>query len=373
LENFIINNEIDYKNIKKVAYILGLIIIISFIIYVKFFSFILRGFNLNFIFIMDTSIDTIITLFLIIITVYTLRIKDKRHTLLLLGFLVFIQAIFPCFGGIFLSSPKRFYPKIKVIDYLAKQTQPFRVFPIGGSDYEVYPPNIDTFYNIEGIENYDGMGVKWYDKLLFSSSLSFLNLTNTKYVINVDGFDLSKYGFKAIPTFNDVLWENPYAYNRAFMVYNYQTADTEQDAFELVRQYASRLSETAVVLSRDIYYLDFSTDRKDFETEKRSYNVVFERYTPNSIKMRVTTNSSGLLVISNTYFPGWHATVDGKEEMVIRADYAFQGIPIKHGTHTVIIRYLPFSFLLGGIISLISSVIVLLFFVYTKKRDANLS
>jgi uncharacterized membrane protein YfhO len=53
------------------------------------------------------------------------------------------------------------------------------------------------------------------------------------------------------------------------------------------------------------------------------------------------------LVLSDTYYPGWKAFVDGKETKIYRADYAFRAIPLNAGTHRVEFTYDPISFKLG--------------------------
>jgi len=368
LDKFI-KNQIDFKIIKMCAYILAFVIFIISLIFIKNLFFI-ETFNANFI--RDEVIDTIIAIFIITLTVCILKIKGRKIILLLLGTLIYIQAILPWIGGNFVSSSKNFYPKIKVFDYfLMKGKQPFRVATVRESDFEAYHADINTFYQVESIDSFDALGVRWYDELAASLPLLRLfNLTNTKYVIS--NLDLSKYGFENIPSLNsNITFKNPYAFKRAFMVYNYIIIlQDNREALRTLNLYSSELDNLAIIFQHDSQFIPFRPSNSFIKADN---NIEFLSYKPNYLKIKVFSSEDGLLVISNTYFPGWHAFVDGKKQKIIRTDYAFQGVFIKHGTHIIIIRYLPFSFILGSIISLISSVIVLLFFVYTKKRDANLS
>ena len=47
----------------------------------------------------------------------------------------------------------------------------------------------------------------------------------------------------------------------------------------------------------------------------------------------------GILVISEVYYPGWIATVDGQPAPLLRADYALRGVALTPGSHRVELRY----------------------------------
>jgi hypothetical protein len=76
-----------------------------------------------------------------------------------------------------------------------------------------------------------------------------------------------------------------------------------------------------------------------------------ERSSPREI--RVTATGPGLLVLTDSWYPGWRATVDGVESAVVRADATFRGVVVGEGRHDVVFRYrpawLPWSTALAGI------------------------
>jgi hypothetical protein len=49
----------------------------------------------------------------------------------------------------------------------------------------------------------------------------------------------------------------------------------------------------------------------------------------------------GLLVLTDTWYPGWEALVDGMPTPVLRSNVAFRGVVLSEGDHTVIFRYRP--------------------------------
>lgn len=73
------------------------------------------------------------------------------------------------------------------------------------------------------------------------------------------------------------------------------------------------------------------------------------RKTPNRIE--VQTDGPGWLVLSETWAPGWRASVDGAPTQVYRTDVAFQGLPLGQGFHTVILMYAPTGWLVGRWVS----------------------
>ena len=70
--------------------------------------------------------------------------------------------------------------------------------------------------------------------------------------------------------------------------------------------------------------------------------------TNNRLDLQVNAGENSLLVLSDTYYPGWKAFVDGKETKIYRANYTFRAIPLNAGTHQVEFVYDPTSFKLGA-------------------------
>jgi hypothetical protein len=68
----------------------------------------------------------------------------------------------------------------------------------------------------------------------------------------------------------------------------------------------------------------------------------------NRLQLLVNSTENNLLILSDTYYPGWKAFVNGKETKIYRADYTFRGISLNAGTHQVEFVYDPISFKLGA-------------------------
>jgi uncharacterized membrane protein YfhO len=60
---------------------------------------------------------------------------------------------------------------------------------------------------------------------------------------------------------------------------------------------------------------------------------------------------SGYLVLSDTFYPGWRAFVDGRRAEIVPADHAFRAVYVPVGQHVVEFRYQPGSLQFGAILS----------------------
>lgn len=58
-----------------------------------------------------------------------------------------------------------------------------------------------------------------------------------------------------------------------------------------------------------------------------------------SLEAKVIAPRDGLAVILEPYYPGWTATLDGKPVPILRADFAFQAVPVPAGTHELRLTY----------------------------------
>lgn len=79
-----------------------------------------------------------------------------------------------------------------------------------------------------------------------------------------------------------------------------------------------------------------------------------ERYEATYVKAVVRTDSPAFVVLNDTNFPGWLASIDGHKAAMFSANYLFRGIPVPPGTHVIEYRYHPLSFVVGLTISLVS-------------------
>ena len=77
-------------------------------------------------------------------------------------------------------------------------------------------------------------------------------------------------------------------------------------------------------------------------------------YSAGSIKIHTTASADAWLVLSDTFYPGWLASVDGQPSTVLRGDVLFRVVAVPAGEHEVELRFEPVSVKLGLLISIVA-------------------
>lgn len=83
-------------------------------------------------------------------------------------------------------------------------------------------------------------------------------------------------------------------------------------------------------------------------------NLQLISYDSQTVRIEAQTDSDSMLFMSDTYYPGWKAFVNGKKTEIIRANYAFRSIILPPGDSIVEFKYEPNSFYYGLLISIAS-------------------
>ena len=102
----------------------------------------------------------------------------------------------------------------------------------------------------------------------------------------------------------------------------------------------------------DSVVVDVSTERlRDDDLrrmrERTTGSVRTIEESPQRLVIDIEAPSAGKLVLADTWYPGWQATVDDKETAIERAHGVFRGVAVPEGRHRIVFRYDPVSFRLG--------------------------
>jgi uncharacterized membrane protein YfhO len=75
---------------------------------------------------------------------------------------------------------------------------------------------------------------------------------------------------------------------------------------------------------------------------------------PERVEVEATARRAGMLVLSDVYYPGWQATVDGRPAKIERVQYLLRAVLVGRGRHHVTFAYRPATFRVGLLISLLA-------------------
>lgn len=187
-----------------------------------------------------------------------------------------------------------------------------------------------------------------------TASNKILNMSNIKYLISTISVksDNVKLIYQTkqqnnLPTYK--IYENISVLPRARMVYEYSNASSLIKIASIMQSPSFNPVKEAVLEKR---LLGFSQN-KDCKVINNCSNAI--NWTKNEdqfIELKVSTERDGLLVLADTYYPGWKAIIDDKETQILPANLDQRAIIVPKGTHSVKFIFQPQSFILGSRISL---------------------
>ncbi len=152
-----------------------------------------------------------------------------------------------------------------------------------------------------------------------------------------------------VPVYSDDVWsvfENKDAFPRAWIVYKVEVDPSKERPLKRLDEASFDLRNTAIVESE----LDIGPSNLVSSVE----DVEWITYEPNRLELKTNSPAPGLLVLSEVFYPGWIAEVDGEPATVCRVDGFLRGVPVGQGIHRVTLRYRPRSVQLGGLLTVLT-------------------
>lgn len=144
------------------------------------------------------------------------------------------------------------------------------------------------------------------------------------------------------------------------VIYSYQDSLPRLSVFSQVAPVASGEAALQMLKSagfdprREAVIEGAPADFADIKTASSVRAGRVDRYESRYVRATVEAPAASMAVLTDTAFPGWNAYVDGTLTPIYRANYLFRGVRIPRGRHTLEFRYEPSSFRIGGILSLLS-------------------
>lgn len=176
--------------------------------------------------------------------------------------------------------------------------------------------------------------------------------------------ELVKHGFRPVeplPSNHVLLYQQPVA--RARIVHEATVASDEETSFARTVDPERDLAASAVI-ETDEPLPALAPPPADGATE--SATIVVDE--PERVEVEARLASPGLLVLTDTWYPGWSATVDGVATPILRADYAFRAVALPAGEHRVTFVYAPSSLRQGAWITLGALLVLAALLVPSRRR-----
>ena len=179
---------------------------------------------------------------------------------------------------------------------------------------------------------------------------------------------------------NVLIYENTDAFPRAFVVHRVHVVKNEAATVAYLKAGSTKDVEGAVhpvMNPRTQAVIETTTPGVSARTNEPSCtattgeSATITHYDPSRVEIHVQARCAGLVVLSDTYYTGWTATVNGQSRTIYPTDLAFRGIAVPAGRSTVVLRYQPSSFHDGLILASLSGagfIVVALFLIVRRRR-----
>jgi hypothetical protein len=82
-------------------------------------------------------------------------------------------------------------------------------------------------------------------------------------------------------------------------------------------------------------------------------------YESDRVVLEVDAEADGYLFLSDPFYPGWRAEIDGTPAEILRANYAFRAIALPAGSHRVTMTFQPATWTVGLGVSVLAGLLII--------------
>ncbi len=227
---------------------------------------------------------------------------------------------------------------------------------------EFVMPNWGTVFDLEYADGWSSMYLENVEiwKLIFNASPEekrkhILERSNVRYQINYEIYSGRSDEILRLLDPEVIFFDK--SLPRAFLVPNFQV---EKIPHIINVYYDKKFDPRKRVL--------FSEPINWKPSQSFSGNVESISYKPNKVKIETKQTGKAFLVLLDSWFPGWKATVDGKTSAIYRANYFYRAVALESGNHIIEFDYEPKGWRLGKTISILSLFILMVGILKFRKK-----
>ena len=206
---------------------------------------------------------------------------------------------------------------------------------------------VHSLYDIGGV--YNPLGLAPYQAYRWATGergSPLYNLLGVKYVLSGKGRPPGDERLVEVYSANPEIdvYLNTTALPRALLVHRSQVVDDHAAAWEAIHAPGFDPAQMVVLERGQVGNGEWGLEVEDWSGDS---HISFVQYGLNEVELAVRTPVSGTLVLSDVYYPGWRATVDGVPAEVLRADYVFRAVSLPPGEHRVKMAFAPWTWRVG--------------------------
>lgn len=221
-------------------------------------------------------------------------------------------------------------------------------------------PNRHQEERLRALEGYGAPEPRWLDEFQLAGDRAIFDLTGVEYYVRngrppYPDLQTVKTG-PGLPT----LYRSATALPRARLLHRVEVLSSEEAVLERLRA-EGQPARSALLLA----------DGEFLNRDCEGSTVKFTADEPHRLVLEVDSCGEGYLLLADAHFPGWVAEVDGREEEILRADYALRAVRVDAGRHQVLLRYSPTSFTIGGAITLLTIAVLILAALALRRRGPS--
>ena len=255
-----------------------------------------------------------------------------------------------------------FAPTSSAIDAIQADQSLYRIMTITMPGTKpVLPPNLASMYGLQTVEGYDDLAPPNVGALVSvnlypcngeqCATLSGSDIVNAKYIVSSPGIRLPTPRYELVYDKEVRVYRDTTVLPRVFLVEGYRVIPDMDTALRTFRSAGFDPREQVIV--------DRSPGVQSDGEVSEAASIKVVDYEATAVTVAVASPKAGILVLSDTFYPGWAASLDGVSVPLLRADGVLRAVGFEPGNHIVRFMFRPTSVYVGAAITLATLGVVL--------------